>query len=90
MKITKKNGLICLYDNEKVARSILKASADTEDERISPKMADALTDEVFDRLIARHEIITTAEVRACVYALLKERGFPKTAESYEDFKKAGN
>ena len=90
MKITKKNGMICLFDNEKVVKSILKASADTEDERISPKMADALTDEVFDRLTAQHEIITTAEVRDCVYALLKERGFPKTAESYESFKKAAN
>ncbi len=87
MKITKKNGMVCLFDDEKVVKSILKASMDTDGESISRKMAEALADEVFTRLTARHEIITTADTRACVYALLRERGFPKTAESYQDFKK---
>lgn len=87
MKVTKKNGVVCLFDDEKVIRSIRKACADTEGENISPKMAEALADEVFERLTARHEIITTADVRACVFALLKERGFPKTAKSYKDFAK---
>ena len=87
MKITKKNGMVCLFDDEKVVKSILKASMDTDGEPISRKMAEALADEVFTRLTARHEIITTADTRACVYALLRERGFPKTAESYQNFKK---
>ena len=87
MKITKKNGLVCLFDDGKVVRSILKACADTEGERISEKMAGALADEVFERLTAQHDIITTADVRACVFALLRERGFPKTAESYRGFRK---
>jgi transcriptional regulator NrdR family protein len=87
MKITKKNGMVCLFDDEKVVKSILRASKDTDGEPISRKMAEALADEVFTRLTARHEIITTADVRACVYALLRERGFPKTAESYRNFKK---
>ena len=87
MKITKKNGMVCLFDDEKVVKSILRASKDTDGEPISRKMAEALADEVFTRLTARHEIITTADTRVCVYALLRERGFPKTAESYQDFKK---
>ena len=87
MKITKKNGLVCLFDDTKVIKSILKACADTDGERISEKMAEALADEVLERLTARHDVITTADVRACVFALLLERGFPKTAESYRGFKK---
>ena len=87
MKVTKRNGMVVLFDDEKVVKSILKACEDTEEEKISQKMAEALADEVLDRLTARHEIISTAEVRNCVYALLKERGFPKTAESYKGFKK---
>ena len=87
MKVTKKNGMVVLFDDEKVIKSILKACEDTEDEKISQKMAEALADEVFERLTADREIITTADVRSCVYALLKERGFPKTAKSYKGFKK---
>lgn len=87
MKVTKKNGMVVLFDDEKVIKSILKACEDTEGEKVSQKMAEALADEVLERLTERHEIISTADVRACVYALLKERGFPKTAESYKGFKK---
>ena len=87
MKITKRNGTICLYDDEKVTRSILKANADASGETIPEAMAAALADEVFARLTARHEIITTAEVRACVFALLLERGLPETAACYMEFRK---
>ena len=31
--------------------------------------------------------IMTAEVRAYIYALLKEKGYPKTAEAYWTYKK---
>ena len=87
MKVTKKNGMVVLFDDEKVVKSILKACKDTEEETISQKMAEALADEAFDRLTAEQEIVSTADVRTCVYALLKERGFPKTAKSYQNFKK---
>lgn len=87
MKITKRNGVVSLYDDAKVAKSILRANADTEGEIVNPALAEALADEVFARLTARHQIITTAEVRACVYALLQEAGLPLTAESYQAFKK---
>ncbi len=82
MKITKKNGTVRVYDDEKVIKSILKASNDAPDESIAPAVAAALADEVFARLTDENEIITTADVRACLYALLKERGFSQTAESY--------
>ena len=32
-------------------------------------------------------MVMTAEVRAYVYALLKEKGYPKTAEAYWTYKK---
>ena len=87
MKITKRNGRVCLYDDDKVAKSILRASADTEREEISPAAATALADEVFVRVTAQHEIITTEEVRACVFALLLENGLTETAKSYMEFMK---
>lgn len=87
MMITKRNGLVCLFDDEKVARSILKACGDTEHETVSPAVAEAMANEVFARLTARHEVITTAEVRACVYALLREKELPETARCYMEFNK---
>ena len=87
MKITKKNGTVRVYDDDKVIKSILKAGDDAPDESIAPAVAAALADEVFARLTDENEIITTADVRACLYALLKERGYPQTAESYMDFLK---
>jgi len=87
MKITKRNGNIVLFDDEKVKKSILKANAEVGGETISEKTAGIMADEVFDSLTKEREIIQTAEVRAYVYALLKERGYPKTAETYWLYKK---
>ena len=87
MKITKKYGTVSVYDDEKVARSILNANANVPAEAITPAMAAALADEVFARLTRRHDIITTAEVRACVSALLGEKGLTGTAKSYMDYVK---
>ena len=87
MKITKKNGAIRVYDDEKVARSILNANAGIAAETISPAMAAALAGEVFERLTQQQEIISTADVRACVFALLREKGLPQTAKSYMEYLK---
>jgi hypothetical protein len=87
VKITKKNGTISLYDDEKVARSILRANADAPSETITPAVAAALADAVFSRLTQQHEIITTDEVRSCVIALLGEKGLFQTAKTYADFAK---
>ena len=35
MKVTKKNGNIVLFDDDKVIRSMLRANADTEEETLS-------------------------------------------------------
>ncbi len=87
MKITKRNGMVCLFDDEKVARSILKANADADTETISPALAQAIANEVFARLTREQEIITTADVRASVFDLLLEQGLPETAKCYMEFGK---
>ena len=87
MKITKRNGNVSLYDDEKVARSILKANADAPSETVTPAVAAALADAVFSRLTQQHEIISTADVRACVIELLREKGLFQTADCYADFSK---
>ena len=50
MKITKKNGNITVYDDQKVVRSILNANAGTPLENISQTVAEALADDVFSQL----------------------------------------
>ena len=87
MKITKRNGSIVLFDDEKVKNSILKANACVDGETISAKKTGAIANEAFDSLMKDREMVMTAEVRAYVYALLKEKGYPKTAECYWTYKK---
>ena len=87
MKITKKNGTVHLYDDEKVARSILHANENVSGETITPAMAAALADVVFARVTAQQEIISTSDVRSCVYELLKEKGLTGTAKSYIEYRK---
>ena len=87
MKITKRNGSIVLFDDEKVKNSILKANACVSGETLSAKKAGAIANEAFDSLMKDREMVMTAEVRAYVYALLKEKGYPKTAECYWTYKK---
>ena len=87
MKITKKNGIVVLFDNEKVSTSILKANAGISGEDISKGTAEVLAEEVFARVTDENEIITTHDVRKCVVKLLRERGYAQTAESYIKFEK---
>ena len=87
MKITKKNGTITLYDDEKVTSSILKANANIPGEDISPAMAAAMANQVFDRLTKDHDLITTVEVRTCVAALLQENDLSETARCYLEYVK---
>ena len=88
MKITKRNGMIHIYDDAKVAKSILHANENVATETIEPAVANALSNEVFSRVTAKSDIVTTADVRDCVYELLKERGFLDTAKCYIEYKKA--
>lgn len=87
MEITKKNGRVMLFDDEKVVCSILKANAEVPNEAMMRKTAQRYASEVFDRLTERYEIITTKEVRECVAEVLREKGKPQTAEHYLAFKK---
>ncbi len=87
MKITKKNGKVVIYDDEKVINSILKANAEVPQEQLNRKRAAVLANEVFTRVTEESEIIRTEDVRACVAALLRENGCPLTAEHYLGYKK---
>ena len=86
MKITKRNGNITMYDDEKVVRSILKANGDTE-ETMTEAVAASIADDAFSRLTEENEIITTQEIRECVTSLLIERGYGLTAKAYAEYKK---
>ena len=87
MKITKKNGNVTIYDDEKVMRSILKANAEVREEPLSEKEAAAIADRVFAKLTAQYEVITTADIRDCVGAILVEKGLPLTAQHYLSYQK---
>ena len=87
MKITKKNGNITLYDDEKVIRSILRANAEVPEEQIGENEAAAIADLVFARLTLQNEVITTQNVRDCLCAILRERHLPLTAQRYLASKK---
>lgn len=86
MKVTKKNGSVVLFDDEKIVKAILKASAEVSEEEVSNSIARSIADEVFTKLTAESEIISTAEVRECVYAILLERNYPIIAQHYRDYK----
>ena len=87
MYVTKKNGRVVLYDTEKIVTSVLKANADTAEEELSRAEAAYLANEAFDRLTKEQEIITTQDIRQCVYALLCEMNHPETAKQYADYQK---
>lgn len=87
MKITKRNGLITVFDDEKIVNSILKASNDAKGEQISKAIAENIAGDVFTRLTAENDIITTADVRTCVCQVLTERGYTGTAKAYSEFRK---
>ena len=88
MKITKKNGHQTIYDDDKVINSILKANEGTSEKTLSRAVAAAIAADVFSRLTAENEIITTAEIRECVDLILRERGYSETAKRYTEYKKA--
>ena len=85
MQITKRNGLMVLFDNDKIAGSILKANAGMSGELITNSMALGMAQEVCRRAAAESNIITTADIRRNVTELLRERGLYKTAENYRAF-----
>ncbi|MBR0162321.1 MAG: hypothetical protein IJQ02_13705 [Oscillospiraceae bacterium] len=87
MKVTKRNGNITVYDDDRVSVSILKANEGVPWEDLTPVKAKNIAGVVFERLTAQNEIITTDEIRSCVNDVLFEFGFPLTARNYMDYKK---
>ena len=87
MWITKKNGNITVYDDEKLIRSILRANAETGERKLTQKQAAAIASQVFARLTEESEIITTADIRRGTDRILRERGLPETAQHYMDYAK---
>ena len=86
MKVTKRNGNLVIYDDQKLVSSILRANSET-DEELSTNAAAYLSDVVIGRLAKEHDIITTALIRDGVYRALLEKGLPMTAQKYRDFSK---
>ncbi len=85
MKVTKRNGKVVLYDDEKVATSIVWANGRTKGETITIATGKRIADEVFRRLTSENDFITTKEIQDCVYEVLCEQGYPQTAESYINY-----
>ena len=87
MKITKRNGNIVIYDDEKVVNSILRANEGT-DEALTQKQAEYMADAVLGRLIKNNPIVTTQMIFDGVYEALQEKDLWLTARNYKEFKKA--
>ena len=87
MKITKRNGNITMYDEEKVVKSILKANAESKEPKMPESVAANIAETVFSELTEGNEIITTKEVRTAVQSVLCRKGYPETAKLYADYKK---
>ncbi len=87
MKITKRNGTITIYDDEKIVKSILKANAEVPEETMDERIASRIGDLALKRLTEENEIITTQEIRAGVYIVLMEKGYRQTAKHYINFQK---
>lgn len=85
MKITKRNGNINIFDDDKVATSILKANAEVPLEELTKAEAYNIAEEVLNRLTAEEDIISTADIRTCVYQILLERNLPVTAQHYMEY-----
>ena len=87
MYISKRNGKVVVYDTDKIVNSILKANSETLEEEVSTHMASFIADEVFSSLTADKDIITTQDVKDCVYQRLIEMGLPATARNYMEYSK---
>ena len=82
MKVTKRNGNVVLFDDDKIVSSILKANAEVPAEELTKQAAAFLAGEVIGRLAEREDIITTQDLRAGLEKRLCEKGYPLTAKRY--------
>ena len=87
MKVTKRNGNVVLFDDDKIVSSILKANAEVPEEELTKQAAAFLAGEVIGRLAERQDIITTRDLREGVEKKLCEKGYPLTAKRYMEYSK---
>ncbi len=87
MKVTKRNGNVVIYDDEKIIRSILRANADAPGEELSERAAAYIAGAVFARLSGEDDLFSTGDVRTCVYKTLRDKGYFQTAEKYMEYRK---
>ena len=87
MKVTKRNGNVVFYDDEKVVQSILRANENIPGEEITERTAAYIAGVVFARLSAEDDLFTTADVRDCVYRTLQEKDYFLTAQNYMTYSK---
>ena len=87
MKVTKRNGNVVIYDDEKIIRSILRANADAPGEELSERAAAYIAGAVFARLSGEEDLFSTGDVRKCVYEMLRQKGYVQTAEQYMQYRK---
>ncbi len=87
MKVTKRNGNVVLFDDDKIVSSILKANAEVPTEDLSKQAAAFLAGEAIGRLAEREDIITTQDLRLGVEKRLYEKGYPLTAKRYMEYVK---
>ena len=84
MYVTKKNGRVVVYDTRKIIDSMLKANAETFED-LSEASASNIADTVFSRLTDEKEVITTQDIRQCVFSVLNEKGLRETAKHYMEY-----
>ena len=51
-------------------------------DEVAGEIQKVIAGEVFERLTDRKDIISTEDVRTCTAAILREKGYPKTADCY--------
>ena len=73
MKVTKRNGNMVIYDDQKNIKSILKANAEVACETISEKAAAATVGQTFSKLADTGTIIRADELRVSTQKKLREK-----------------
>ena len=84
MFVTKRNGRVVVYDTKKIIDSMLKANAETLED-LSEASASNIANTVFTRLTGEKDVITTEDIRQCVFEVLNENGLRQTAKHYMEY-----
>ena len=69
MKITKRNGNLTAYDDEKIITSILRANAEVAEEALSRNTASYIADDVFELLTENHDFHAGNSIHCLLYSV---------------------